>query len=142
MRRPTTIACEKMSFRIESQRDADKIAQGATLGSVSYSAQALKGRDKLCFACLMSPLQGWPHGSHHPQGCTLGYRMPLRWSLVRKFLFLASYTIQFGKRTATAFFTSLLFVSYAWAQVAPPSSQASGAQANPLPLSGRSGQGG
>ena len=42
-----------MIFRIESQRDADMIAQGATLGSVSFSLQALQGRDKLCFDCLL-----------------------------------------------------------------------------------------
>ena len=72
------IEIKKMNFRIESQRDANKIAQGATLGRVEIIAQALKGRNN--YKGFMSPLQGWHPFPKPTQGCTLGYHIPLRWS--------------------------------------------------------------
>ena len=58
------------------------IAQGATLGSVDFIAQALKGRNNSC--SFISPFQGCYFSLEPTQGCTLGYYISLRWSFVRK----------------------------------------------------------
>ena len=69
-------------FRTEPRRGGKKIAQGATLGTGRKRTQALKGRDNYYV------LSGLGASGARSQGCTLGYHIPLRWSLIQKIIFL------------------------------------------------------